>query len=412
MSWIPTDGTLFPEKALPYGVFLLNGERRLGVAIGAKILDLESASEAGLFDEGHAALLQSGRLNELLAAGRPAWTAVRDRLRHLVADSTNEQRVTPHLVDQKGVELALAWDVADYVDFYSSRQHAENLGRMFRPDAPPLLENWLWLPVAYHGRAGTVAVSGTPIVRPAGQVRNPAGGALFAPTARLDIELELGFVLGGATRWGETVSTDAAAGHIFGVVLLNDWSARDIQAWEYVPLGPNLGKSFASSVSAWVLPIDALEDARVMHPDQTDPVPLPYLASDQPWGLDVDLEVWLQPAGEPEPVRVSEVNASAGLYWTAEQQLAHMTVNGATVRPGDFFGSGTISGSSPGEFGSLIEMTSNGATPLTVGDATRTFLEDGDRVILRGSAGKASERVYLGEVEGTVVGVSEPGARQ
>jgi fumarylacetoacetase len=281
---------------------------------------------------------------------------------------------------------------------------------MFRPDAPPLLENWLWLPVAYHGRAGTVVVSGTPIVRPAGQIRNPAGGAIFAPTGRLDIELELGFVLGGTTRLGETVPTSAAADHIFGVVLLNDWSARDIQAWEYVPLGPNLGKSFASSVSAWVLPIEALEDARVMHPAQTDPVPLPYLESDQPWGLDLDLEVWLQPTGQPEPVRVTAVNASTGIYWTAEQQLAHMTVNGATVRSGDFFGSGTISGSSPGELGSLIEMTFNGTKPLKVGETVRTFLEDGDRVILRGSAGTGSDRVYLGEVDGTVVEVLESGA--
>jgi len=403
VSWIPTDGTRFPAQALPYGVFVRGEERRLGVAIGEQILDLHSASAGGLFDPEHIDLLQTGRLNELLAAGRAAWTAVRGRIFQLITDDAIADQVRPHLLDQDGVNLVLAWDVADYVDFYSSRQHAENLGRMFRPDAPPLLENWLWLPVAYHGRAGTVVVSGTSISRPAGQRRNPEGGAVFGPTARLDIELELGFVLGGATKLGESVPISAAADHIFGVVLLNDWSARDIQAWEYVPLGPNLGKSFASSVSAWVLPIDALEDARVMHPDQTDPAPLPYLESDQPWGLDLDLEVWLQPAGEPEPVRVATVNASAGLYWTAEQQLAHMTVNGATVRPGDFFGSGTISGSAPGEFGSLIEMTSNGSTPLIVGGVTRTFLEDGDRVILRGSAGTGSHRVYLGEVEGTVV---------
>lgn len=404
MSWIPTEGTLFPEHALPYGAFIRGSQRRLGIAIGSKVLDLSECSRAGLFDDDLAPILDTGRLNELLAAGKPAWTRARQRIEELVSDPRMEAAVAHFLVEQSEVTLVLAWDVADYVDFYSSRQHAENLGRLFRPDAPPLLENWLWLPVAYHGRAGTVVVTETPIVRPHGQKRDPNGGAVFGPSDRLDIELELGFVVGGPTQLGQAVPTADAADHIFGVVLLNDWSARDIQAWEYVPLGPNLGKSFATSVSGWVLPIEALTDARVLHPDQTDPTPMAYLQSNDRWGLDVDLEVFIKPAGSKDEVRISAVNAADSLYWTAEQQLAHMTINGATLRAGDLFGSGTISGSDQGQYGSLIELTRNGAEPIRVGDTQRSFLQDGDTVILRGSAETTAGLVHLGEVTGTIVG--------
>ena len=271
-----------------------------------------------------------------------------------------------------GARLRLPFEVADYVDFYSSLEHATNIGRMFRPDAEPLLPNWRHLPVGYHGRAGTVVVSGTDVVRPHGQL----GAGEFGPTRKLDVELELGFVVGVPSRLGEPVPVDAFADHVFGVVLVNDWSARDIQAWEYVPLGPFLGKSFQTSISAVVTPLALLEPRRVEAPLQ-DPPPLPYLAGGRDWALDLDLELELN--GET----ISRGNART-LYWTMPQQLAHATVNGASVRTGDLMASGTISGAEPGSEGSLIERFGN----------TR-FLADGDEVVLRASD--------LGEVRGRVV---------
>jgi fumarylacetoacetase len=283
--------------------------------------------------------------------------------------------------------------VGDYVDFYSSLEHATNLGRLFRPDAEPLLPNWRHLPVAYHGRSGTVVPSGTPIVRPTGQARAPGEERpSFGPSRRLDYELELGFVVGVGSRLGEPVPAGAFRDHVFGVVLVNDWSARDLQAWEYQPLGPFLGKSFATSISAWVTPLALLEGRFVPAPAQ-DPEPLPYLRAEGEWALDVELEV------ELSGTIVSRSNAR-GLYWTMPQQLAHATVNGASIRRGDLFASGTISGPEPGSEGSLIELTWNGEHPLRLGDGSdRTFLEDDDTVVLRGRA----RNVELGEVRGTVL---------
>ena len=273
-------------------------------------------------------------------------------------------------------QLRLPFGVADYVDFYSSREHAENLGRLFRPDTEPLLPNWLRLPVGYHGRAGSVVDSGTDVQRPAGQL----GAGVYAPTEKLDVELELGFVVGVPSEPGAPLSTTDFAAHVFGVVLVNDWSARDIQAWEYRPLGPFLGKSFQTSISAWVTPLALLEEARVEAPPQ-EPEPLPYLSGGGDWALDLALELELN--GEI----VSRGNART-LYWTMPQQLAHLTSNGAAVRTGDLLASGTISGAEPGSEGSLIELWAN----------TR-FLEDGDEVVLRGR----STSVELGEVRGTVI---------
>jgi fumarylacetoacetase len=278
--------------------------------------------------------------------------------------------------------LRLPFDVADYVDFYSSLEHATNLGRMFRPDQEPLLPNWRWLPVAYHGRAGSVVVSGTDVVRPRGQRKAPDEDApTFGPSRRLDFELELGFVVGVPTWLGESVSVKAFVDHVFGVVLVNDWSARDIQAWEYMPLGPNLGKSFQTSISAWVTPLALLEDARVEAPEQ-EPPPLAHLAGGHDWALDIALEVELN--GES----LSRGNART-LYWTLPQQLAHATSNGARLRTGDLMASGTISGAEPGSEGSMIE--------LFRGDR---FLEDGDEVVLRG---RAANGIELGEVRGRVL---------
>jgi fumarylacetoacetase len=291
------------------------------------------------------------------------------------------------------VRVHLPFEVGDYVDFYSSLEHATNLGRLFRPDAEPLLPNWRHLPVAYHGRAGTVVVSGTPVVRPCGQAKAPDDADPgFGPSSRLDLELELGFVVGVGSEHGRPIPLAAFREHVFGVVLVNDWSARDLQAWEYQPLGPFLGKSFATSISTWVTPLALLEDRFVSGPEQ-EPEPLPYLRTTGDWGLDVDLEV------ELSGTVVARTNAR-GLYWTMPQQLAHATVNGASVRTGDLFASGTISGPDRGTEGSLIELTGNGAHPLRLGDgSTRTFLEDGDEVVLRGRAGE----IELGEVRGTIL---------
>jgi fumarylacetoacetase len=274
------------------------------------------------------------------------------------------------------VELLLPFAVADYVDFYSSLEHATNMGRLFRPDTEPLLPNWRWLPVGYHGRAGTVVVSGTPIGRPHGQRKPPgADEPDFGPSARLDIELEIGFVVGTPSTLGEPVPVEEALGHVFGLVLVNDWSARDLQAWEYQPLGPFLGKSFATSISAWVVPLEELEPLRVPLPAQ-EPPPLDYLRA-EPWAYDLALEV------ELNGTVVSRTSAHH-LYWSLEQQVAHLTVNGASLSTGDLLASGTISGPEPDSRGSLIELTWNGTEPLRLSDgSTRTFLEDGDEVVLR-----------------------------
>jgi fumarylacetoacetase len=314
----------------------------------------------------------SGSLNPLMAQGPAAWREA------IEAASAHDGPRVP--VSEAG--LLLPFEVADYVDFYSSLEHASNLGRLFRPDQEPLLPNWRWLPVAYHGRAGSVVVSGTDVVRPRGQRKAPDEDApTFGPSRRLDFELELGFVVGLPSTPGERVPVAAFADHVFGVVLVDDWSARDIQAWEYVPLGPNLGKSFQTSISAWVTPLALLEDARVEAPTQ-DPPPLPHLAGGRDWALDVALEVELN--GEP----LSRGNART-LYWTLPQQLAHATSNGAALRTGDLMASGTISGSEAGSEGSMIELFRG-----------ERFLEDGDEIVLRG---RAANGVELGEVRARVL---------
>ena len=312
-------------------------------------------------------------LDELIAAPRQVWTEALEDL----AEAHSAGRLQPAPVTQ----LSLPFTVGDYVDFYSSIEHATNLGRMFRPEGDPLLPNWRAMPVGYHGRASTVVVSGTPIRRPCGMLGPAAPDAApeFAATRALDIELELGFVIGGPpNELGTPIPIEDAVERIFGVVLLNDWSARDIQRFEYQPLGPFLGKAFATSMSAWVVPIWALEGARVPGPRQ-EPPPAAHLRGEEPWNFDVDLEVALNGS------RISSVNAS-GLYWSAAQQLAHLASGGAVVRPGDLLGTGTISGTSREQCGSLVEMG-------------HPFLEDGDEVVLRGRAGA----VELGEVAGRVV---------
>jgi fumarylacetoacetase len=399
-SWLETpEPTGFGPENLPYGV-VAHGDRapQLAIAIGEHAFPLGAATEAGLFDSAipDPGILTAPSLDRLLAAGPRVWHAVRQRAAELLGARVHAAAVRPLLLELAAVSNPLPFTVADYVDFYSSRDHAENLGRLFRPNSEPLLPNWTHLPIGYHGRSGTVVVSGTPIVRPHGQ-RLPAPGAepVFGPTTRLDIEAEVGFVVGVPTRMGQTVSVDEFADHVFGAVLVNDWSARDIQAWEYQPLGPFLGKSFATSVSPWIVPLEALSEARVAPPRQ-DPVPLPHLLGDH-WGYDLSLRVDLNGSTVSRP-------PFAGLYWTPAQQLAHMTSNGASLRTGDLFASGTVSGPEPGQRGSLIELTWNGAEPIRLADGTtRGFLADGDTVVLSGSApGHGGTRIGFGAVTGTV----------
>jgi len=371
---------------LPFGVFREpGGEPRVGVRFDDAVIDLAAA-----LPEPVDGVWRADSLNPFLSLGRGAWEEVRDRVREL-ADSGSAP-----LLALADVVVECPVRPGDYVDFYSSIEHATNLGRLFRPDADPLLPNWRWLPVGYHGRSSSVVASDTPVPRPAGQLPPEDGGApSFGPTRRLDFELELGFVTGPGNPLGSPIPVEQAREHIFGVVLVNDWSARDIQRWEYQPLGPFLGKSFATSISPWVVPLDALEPYRVPGPVQ-DPEPLGYLRTVEPWAFDIALEVELN--GTP----ISRTNAR-GLYWSFAQQLAHATVNGANARAGDLYASGTISGSDPGSYGSLIELTSGGRRPLRLADGSeRTFLEDGDEVVMRGLCEGRGPTIDLGEVRGTV----------
>ncbi|MFC8297766.1 fumarylacetoacetase [Micromonospora orduensis] len=394
MTWVTgADGSPYGVTNLPYGVFRSDGgQPRIGVRIGSWVFDLAGAEAADLVLA--AGALCRPTLNEFMALGRPQWTSVRQRITELLTDPAHRPAVEPLLVPLDGVEMLLPFEVADYVDFYSSEHHASNVGQIFRPGQPPLLPNWKHLPIGYHGRAGTVVVSGTPVIRPTGQ-RASAEGPVTGPSVRLDIEAEVGFVVGVPSGLGDRVSVDDFADHVFGVVLVNDWSARDIQAWEYQPLGPFLGKSFATSVSAWVTPLDALADAFVPAPDQDPPV-VDYLRDVPHLGLDLRLAV------EWNGERVSEP-PFATMYWTPAQQLAHLTVNGASLRTGDLYASGTVSGPDRSQVGSFLELTWGGAEPVKLGDETRTFLADGDTVTITATApGPDGTTIALGEVSGTI----------
>ncbi|MDP3891004.1 fumarylacetoacetase [Nocardioides sp.] len=403
MTWVEgAAGSLFDVDNLPYAVFSRSGEgARVGVRIGDQVLDLApvAAAPGGDLEGGPdlAAAWGQPLLDPFLRLGRPTWAAARAWITSILTDAAHRRHVEPHLVPVDQVRLHPAFTVGDYVDFYASLDHATNVGRMFRPDAEPLLPNWRHLPVGYHGRAGTVVPSGTAVIRPCGQRKAPSdAGPTFGPSTRLDIEAELGFVVGTGTTLGDRVGTGGFADHVFGVVGLNDWSARDIQAWEYVPLGPFLGKSFATSISHWVTPLEALAAAWTELPGQ-DPEPLDYLAVEGPAGLDIEVEVRLNEHVVARPPYSS-------MYWSPHQMLAHLTVNGASLRTGDLWGSGTISGPEKDQRGSLLELSWGGTEPFPVGSEERTFLEDGDEVVLRYTApGALGGRIALGEVAGRVL---------
>lgn len=447
-SWVPVPaGSHFPLQNLPYGVFAADdGAPRVGVAIGDHVLDLAGLAGAGLLADGAPAgaefadgvcqggadlpgdeapqdadllggetrrdadllggdarragqgWFRRGSLNAFMAAGPQVWHRTRARVTELLSAPQHRGLVEPHVIHRETVAMRLPFEVADYVDFYSSLDHAATVTRIFRPGGPPLPPNWRHLPVGYHGRAGSVIVSGTPVIRPSGQRRPPGAAApVFGPTQRLDFEAEVGFVIGVPSQQGQPVTAAGFRGHVFGFVLVNDWSARDIQSFESQPLGPFLSKSFATSMSPWVVPLAALEAARVRPPDQ-DPQPLPYLRCPEPWGLDLALEVCVngQVISRP-PFR--------SMYWTSPQQLAHATVNGAPVRTGDLFASGTVSGPGPDERGCLLELSLDGAQPLTLSDgSTRTYLLDGDVVRISATApGEDGVTIGFGEVEGAIV---------
>lgn len=396
-------GSGFGLDHLPYGVVLIDGEPRPVVRFGDQVLDLRRCAREGLLPDGE--WTEGTNLDGLIAAEAAQWALTRETLVGLLrADGRSPSAAALVPLDQVGPPL-LPFTVGDYVDFYSSIHHASNVGRLFRPDADPLLPNWRHLPVGYHGRSSTVVVDGTGVRRPIGQTR-PGEDDLVAPvgpSSRLDFELEMGFVTGGAaTALGQRLEGSQAAQRIFGIVLLNDWSARDIQAWEYQPLGPFLGKSFATSIAGWVTPLAALEAVRVPSPVQEPPV-ADYLQVHGDWALDLTLEVVLEPQGGTGQEVITRVSL-ADMYWTMPQQLAHATVNGAVLRPGDLFGSGTVSGPERGTEGSLLEMSLGGQQPVAVAGVSRTFLQDGDIVTLRGHGrGTAGGRLQLGQVQGQVL---------
>jgi fumarylacetoacetase len=384
---------------LPYGVFSA-GDRnpkapRVGVRIGDSVLDLLPALGDQVFAE--------PSLNAFLAQGRARWSDVRARITELVTEPRHRATVEPALHPLSEVRLHRPFEVGDYVDFYASENHATNVGRLFRPGGEALMPNWKYLPVGYHGRSGTVVLSGTPVTRPRGQRPAEAGptfGPTFGPSRRLDFEAEVGFVVGVGSPLGSAIAVDAFADHVFGVFLVNDWSARDIQAWESRPLGPFLAKSFATSISPWVVPLEALAHARVRPPPQ-DPEPLPYLSGRDHWGLDLALEIKLNGQVIARP-------PFASMYWTPAQMLAHLTVNGASTRTGDFYASGTVSGPDPEQRGCLLELSWGGAEPLTLPDGSvRSFLEDGDELTITATAPAANGRtIGFGEVTGRILPAS------
>ncbi|MPZ62956.1 MAG: fumarylacetoacetase [Propionibacteriales bacterium] len=395
-SWVAgAEGSGYDVTHLPYGVFSSgDDEPRVGVRIGDFVVDLAPLAASEMLEGAH--VFETRSLNAFMALGRPAWDSVRGWLFEMLTDEEERETVEPFLQPVSEVVMHMPFEVADYVDFYCSLHHASNTGRIFRPDAEPLRPNWRHLPVGYHGRAGTVVPSGTPVVRPNGQRKSEqAESPAYEPTRRLDIEAELGFVVGAPSARGRSVGTAAFADHVFGVVLVNDWSARDIQGWESVPLGPFLAKSFATSIATWVTPLAALSSAYVDLPGQ-DPEPLPYLAVDDPAGLDVEVEIELNGTVVSRPPYRT-------MYWSPAQMLAHLTVNGASLRTGDLYASGTISGPDPGQRGSLLELSWGGREPFDLAGTKRSFLEDGDVVVLRATAPGADDtRILLGEVAGRI----------
>jgi fumarylacetoacetase len=386
-DWTPADAF-----HLPYGRVRDRGRDVAGVRLGADLVDLAAFLDGGVLAD----LFTAGRLEPFLAAGPQVWADVRGAVLAAIGSGADE-RLEQSLVALAGTTELLPFEVADYVDFYASRDHASNIGRILRPDGPPLSANWEHMPIGYHGRAGTVVVSGTPITRPSGQAKSADGSIAFGPSSRLDFEAEVGFVVGVGSSMGTGVGVEDFRSHVFGTCLVNDWSARDIQAWEYVPLGPFLGKSFATSVGAWITPLEALDAAWVRPPTRNQP--LQSYLDDEGRSDALDLELTVEINGT-----VVSSPPFASMYWTPAQMLAHLTVNGASLRTGDLYASGTVSGTRADQFGSLIELSWNGERSVMTDKGPRTFLADDDVVVIRATAPSSARRIALGEVSGQVVG--------
>jgi fumarylacetoacetase len=410
-SWITVPSNSdFTIYNLPFGVFKTKrNSPRAGIAIGDKIVDLSVLHDEGFFSDITQLpndIFLRETLNDFIALGKSVTKRVRERVKELLLvenESLKEHQCRGKaMVNRKEADILMPVKVGDYTDFYSSIEHATNVGIMFRDPANALLPNWKHLPVGYHGRASSIIPSGVPIYRPKGQYKEAdMDTPEFGPSQKLDFELELAFVIGKPTKMGDSISTEEAEDYIFGFVLFNDWSARDIQAWEYVPLGPFLGKNFASSISPWIVTIEALEHFRVDGPKQ-EPEVLPYLKCDKSHNFDINLEVYIQPENK-NPSKVCSSNFKF-MYWNIAQQLAHHTINGCNISVGDTMASGTISGSTPDSFGSMLELAWKGTKPLKLDNGVeRKFIEDGDTVIMRGYAEKEGIRVGFGEVSTKVL---------
>jgi len=401
----------FPIQNLPYGVFTTpaNSMPRVGVAIGDQVLDLAVLEHAELFDVSPGErLFNRSTLNAFIERGPDAWRRVRSAISELLQEKNPRLRDDARLrarafVPQGAARMLMPLHIPGYTDFYSSKEHATNVGSMFRDPQHALLPNWLYVPIAYNGRASSIVVSGTPVMRPNGQTKPTAAKQpVFGASGKLDFELEMGCIVGVGNAIGEPVPVAAAPARAFGMVLLNDWSARDVQQWEYIPLGPFNSKTFSTSISPWVVSMEALQPFRVEGPVQ-DPPPLAYLETSGPQAYDIQLEASLAVRDKPAAI-IARTNYRR-MYWSVAQQIAHHTVSGCNLQPGDLLGSGTISGDTPDSFGSMLELTWNGTRPLTLANGVqRTFLEDDDEVILTGWAQAKDYRVGFGEVRGRIVG--------
>lgn len=411
-SWIPVPANSdFPIQNIPFGIIKTPTlSPRAATRIGNTVIDLQALAELdylGSLSHEYKNVLSQNSLNDFIALGKSAWSELRDRISSLFQENNatlahNKAHQEQVLHDISTVTMLMPVTVGDYTDFYSSIEHATNVGTMFRDPNNALLPNWKHLPVGYHGRASSIVVSGTDIRRPKGQTKPAdADNPVFGPTKLLDFELEMAFIVGKETLLGQTVSTAEAEAHIFGFVLFNDWSARDIQTWEYVPLGPFLAKNFGSSISPWIVTLEALEPFRVQGPVQ-DPAVLPYLQYEGRKNFDIQLEVAIQPEGAAETI-VCRSNFKY-MYWNINQQLAHHTVNGCNIRVGDMYASGTISGPTPDSYGSMLELTWRGSKPIPMADGSeRKFIHDHDTVIMRGYAEKDGVRIGFGEVSGKIL---------
>jgi len=406
-SWVDSANsaeTPFPLNNLPYGVFsTTDSEPRCGVAIGDMILDMQAAEEAGLIEISDEPVFDVPFWNELMELGSDAWVALRARLEQLLGEgSTEQEAVAPLLVAQAGADLHMPFLVSEYTDFYAGRQHAANMGAILR-GSPDLPANWLHIPIGYNGRASSVVISGTPIHRPNGQRKAPdAEMPSFGPSMRLDIELEMGAIVGKPSEFGQPITVDEADDMIFGYVLLNDWSARDIQGWEYQPLGPFQGKAFGTSISPWIVTAAALEEFRAPTPEREKEL-LPYLDGTKDGLYDIELQVLMQPEGADKASVVGETNYTR-MYYSAAEQLCHHAIGGCAMNVGDLLGSGTISGPTKTEYGSLMEMSWAGREPFTLDTGeTRTFIEDGDTLTLRGAAKGDGFQIGFGDCVGQIL---------